>query len=343
VSRYSVAEVAARCGGHIVGDGELRLSGVRSLEAAGPGDLAFVADRRAGKKALASQAGAFLARSAEAFAGRTVIEVADPALAVVAALELFHPRREARPGIHPTAIVAPGALVDASAEIGPYAVVGDGTRVGPRAILESHVVVGRRCVLGEDAWLHPHVVLYDGVTLGARVEVHSGVVLGADGFGYVPGPKGAVKVPQIGTVTVEDDVEIGANSCVDRAALETTRIGAGTKVDDLVMVGHNCVVGKNGFLCGQAGLAGSTTVGDGVMLGGQVGSAGHLTIGNGVKAEAQSGIASDVPDGEVIHGSPAFDYREHHRSFVEFRRLPETARLVRALAEKAGLKKGEDG
>lgn len=343
MSSYSVAEVAARCGGRVAGDGELRLSGVRALEAAGPGELAFIADRKKEKAALASRAGALLARSAAAFPGRTVIEVADPALAVVAALELFYPRREARPGIHATAIVDPGALVDASAEIGAYAVVGDGARVGRRAILEAHVVVGRGCVLGEDAWLHPHVVLYDGVTLGARVEVHAGVVLGADGFGYVPGPKGIVKVPQVGTVTIGDDVEIGANSCIDRAALETTRIGAGTKVDDLVMVGHNCVVGTNGFLCGQSGLAGSTIVGDDVMLGGQVGSAGHLTIGNRVKAEAQSGIPSDVPDDAIIHGTPAFDYREHHRSFVEFRRLPETARLVRALAEKAGLRKGEDG
>jgi len=342
VSSFTVAEVAARCGGRVAGDGKLRLSGVRALEWAGPEELAFVADRKNEPKALASRAGALLARSAAAFPGRTVIEVPDPALAVVAALELFHPRREARPGIHGTAIVDPGALVDASAEVGPYAVVGDGSRVGPRAIVEAHVVVGRGCVLGEDAWLHPHVVLYDGVTLGARVEVHAGVVLGADGFGYVPGPKGIVKVPQVGTVAIGDDVEIGANSCIDRAALETTRIGAGTKVDDLVMVGHNCIVGTNGFLCGQAGLAGSTIVGDGVMLGGQVGSAGHLTIGNGVKAEAQSGIPSDVPDGAIIHGTPAFDYREHHRSFVEFRRLPETARLVRMLAEKAGLRKGED-
>jgi UDP-3-O-[3-hydroxymyristoyl] glucosamine N-acyltransferase len=342
VSRYSVAEVAARCGGRVTGDGSLRLSGVRSLEAAGPEELAFVADRKNEKRALSSRAGALLVRAAQAFPGRTVIGVTDPALAVVAVLELFHPRREVRAGIHPTAIVDPGALVDASAEVGPYAVVGGATRIGPRAILEAHVVVGRHCVVGEDAWLHAHVVLYDRVVLGARVAVHSGVVLGADGFGYVPGPKGIVKVPQVGTVTIEDDVEIGANSCIDRASLETTRIGAGTKVDDLVMVGHNCVVGKNGFLCGQAGLAGSTLVGDGVMLGGQVGAAGHLTIGNGVRAEAQSGIASDVPDGVIIHGSPAFSYREYHRSFAEFRRLPQTARLVRTLAEKAGLGKGEE-
>ena len=343
MSRYSVAEVAARCSGRVVGDGELRVAAVRSLEAAGPDDLAFVADRKNEKGARASRAGVLLVRSAEAFAGRTVIEVSDPAVAVVAVLELFNPRRKTRPGVHATAIVDAAARVDPSAEIGPYAVVGAGTRVGPRTLLEAHVVVGRECVIGADVWLHPHVVLYDGVRLGERVEVHSGVVLGADGFGYVPGPKGIVKVPQVGTVTVEDDVEIGANSCVDRAALETTRIGAGTKVDDLVMVGHNCVVGRNGFLCGQSGLAGSTTVGDGVMFGGQAGAAGHLRIGDGVKAEAQSGIASDVPDGAIVHGTPAFDYREHHRSFVEFRRLPRTARLVRALAAKAGLKDEEDG
>jgi UDP-3-O-[3-hydroxymyristoyl] glucosamine N-acyltransferase len=194
--------------------------------------------------------------------------------------------------------------------------------------------------VGAGSWLHPHVVLYDDVVLGERVEIHSGAVLGGDGFGYATTEKGLVKIPQVGGVTIGDDVEIGANTCIDRAALETTSVGAGTKIDDLVMLGHNVRLGRHDVLCAQVGIAGSAVIGDGVVLGGQVGVAGHITVGNGVRVQAQSGIGADVPDGEALHGSPAFAYRAYQKSHIEFRRLPETARLVRRLAEKAGLLKG---
>jgi len=201
-------------------------------------------------------------------------------------------------------------------------------------------VVGARCRVGALSWLHPHTVLYDDVLLGDRVEVHSGAVLGADGFGYATTEAGLVKIPQVGSVTIGDDVEVGANACIDRAALETTSVGSGTKIDDLVMVGHNVKIGRHDVLCAQVGIAGSAVIGDGVVLGGQVGVAGHLTVGNRVKVQAQSGIGADVPDGEALHGSPAIGYRAYQKSHIEFRRLPETARLVRRLAEKAGLLKG---
>jgi len=338
VTTFSVAEIAARTGGRVSGDGERQVGGVRSLEAAGSEDLAFVADARAEKSAPASAAGVLLAKSGSAFPGRTVIEVGDPSLAVAAVLGLFHPRRTARPGVHPTAVVGAGASIHPEAEVGPYAVVGDGSRVGAGAILEAHVVVGKGCAVGDGSWLHPHVVLYDWTVLGARVEIHSGAVLGADGFGYAKGPAGLVKVPQVGGVVVEDDVEIGANTCIDRATLEATRVGAGTKIDDLVMIGHNCLVGRHDILCGQTGLAGSTTVGDGVMLGGQVGVAGHLRIGHGVMAGAQTGIDGDVPDGEKVFGSPHMRHRDALRVAAELRRLPETARTVRELAARIGKK-----
>jgi UDP-3-O-[3-hydroxymyristoyl] glucosamine N-acyltransferase len=326
--------VAAACGGRVVGDGERRLSGVRSLESAGEDSLSFVNEERALPRAAASGAGALLARSASAFPGGTVIEVADPSAALVPVLRLFHPARIPRAGIHPT------ALVDPSAEIGPYAVVGDLSRVDANAIVGAHAVIGARCRVGAGSWLHPHVVLYDDVVLGERVEIHSGAVLGGDGFGYATTEKGLVKIPQVGGVTIGDDVEVGANSCIDRAALETTSVGAGTKIDDLVMLGHNVRLGRHDVLCAQVGVAGSAVVGDGVVLGGQVGVAGHLTVGNGVKVQAQSGIAADVPDGEALHGTPAFAYRAYQKSHIEFRRLPETARLVRRLARQAGLLKG---
>jgi UDP-3-O-[3-hydroxymyristoyl] glucosamine N-acyltransferase len=333
---FSAAELAGFCGGRLVGDGDRIVRAVRSLDRAGGEDLSFVADRKAEKLADRSAAGVLLARSAGPFAGRTVIEVADPALALIPVLEAFYPRRTASPSVHPTAIVGAGAVVDSGAEVGPYAVIGAGSRIGAGAIVEAHVVVGCGSEVGAGAWLHPHVVLYDGVVVGPRTEVHSGTVLGADGFGYAPSPSGIRKVPQVGTVEIGADAEIGANSCVDRAALEVTRVGDGTKVDDLVMVGHNCVIGRHDFICAQTGLAGSTVVGDGVVLGGQVGVAGHLRIGNGVKVGAQSGVNGDVPDGADINLSPHMPYRDSMKCLIEFRRLPETARLVRELARAAG-------
>ena len=337
MASFSVAEVAAACGGRVVGDGGRRLSGVRSLEGAGADELSFVSEEKALPRASVSGAGAFLARSASALPGRTVIEVADPSAALIVALRLFHPVRLPRPGIHMTAVVAPGAFVDPSAEVGAYAVVGDRSRVEANTIVGSHAVIGARCRVGSGSWLHPHVVLYDDVVLGERVEIHSGAVLGGDGFGYATTEKGLVKIPQVGGVTIGDDVEIGANTCIDRASLETTSVGAGTKIDDLVMLGHNVRIGRRDVLCAQVGVAGSAVIGDDVVLGGQVGVAGHLTVGAGVKAQAQSGIGADVPDGEALHGTPAFAYRAYQKSHVEFRRLPETARLVRRLARKAGL------
>lgn len=337
---FTAAELAAACGGRLAGDGEAVVVGVRSLEAAGPQELAFAADAAAVRRAALSRAGVLLVRDAERFEGRSVIESRDPALALVALLELFHPRRRARPGVHATAVVDPSASVDPTAEVGPFAVVGEGSRVLPRAIVEAHVVVGRSCTLGEEAWLHPHVVLYDGVEVGSRTEVHSGVVLGADGFGYAPSPAGIRKIPQVGGVTLGSDVEVGANSCVDRATFESTRVGDGTKIDDLVMVGHNSEIGRHGFVCAQVGLAGSSVVGDGVVLAGQVGVAGHLRIGNGVKVGAQSGISGDVPDGANVNGSPHMPYRDSMKAIVELRRLPETARLARELARRAGLTEG---
>lgn len=340
MTSFSVAEVAAACGGRVVGDGDRRLSGVRSLEGAGPDALSFVSDERALSRAAVSAAGALLARSASSLAGRTVIEVSDPSAALVPVLRLFHPARVPRPGIHATAVVEAGAFVDPSAEIGPFAVVGDRSRVEAHAIVGAHVVVGAGCRVGTLSWLHPHAVLYDDVLLGERVEIHSGAVLGADGFGYATTARGLAKIPQVGGVTIGDDVEIGANTCIDRAALEKTEVGAGTKIDDLVMLGHNVKVGRGDVLCAQVGIAGSAEIGDGVILGGQAGVAGHITVGNGVKVQAQSGIGRNVPDGEALHGSPAIGYREFQKAHIEFRRLPQTARLVRRLAEKAGLLKG---
>jgi UDP-3-O-[3-hydroxymyristoyl] glucosamine N-acyltransferase len=256
VVSFTVAEVAAACGGRVGGGSDARLTGVRALESAGPESLSFVSDAKSLKRAETSRAGAFLARTASDVPGRTVIEVADPQQALVAVLRLFHPRRAADAGIHPSAIVDPAASVDPSAEIGPFVVIGPGTVIGTGAVVEAHSVVGARCRIGAGSWLHPHVVLYDRTTLGERVEVHSGAVLGADGFGYATTARGLVKIPQVGVVTIGDDVEIGANTCVDRAALETTSVGAGTKIDNLAQIGHNVTIGRHDVICAQVGNRG---------------------------------------------------------------------------------------
>jgi UDP-3-O-[3-hydroxymyristoyl] glucosamine N-acyltransferase len=334
----TASALAEACGGRLVGDGAAVVEGVRALEKAGPRDVSFVADAKTEKSAAESAAGVLLARSAAPFPGRTVVEVPDPSAALAALLSGSFPRRVARPGVHPTAIVGAGARVDPDAEVGPYVVLGEDTEVGAGAILEAHVVVGRRCRVGSGAWLHPHVVLYDDVSLGSRAEVHSGAVLGADGFGYAASPSGMRKVPQVGGVEIGEDAEIGANTCVDRATLETTRVGDGTKIDDLVMIGHNCDVGRHVVLCGQVGIAGSTTVGDQTVLAGQVGVGGHMRVGRGVKAGGQTGITSDVPDGASIFGTPWMPHREAFRVSAELRRLPSTARLVRELAKGAEVK-----
>ena len=337
---YSAHDLAVACGGRLVGEDVPAIRGVRSLEAAGPGDVAFVADAKAQRRAASSAAGVLLARSAAPFPGRSVVEAEEPSAALATLLWLFHPRRTVRPGIHATAVVGEGTVVDPTAEVGPYAVLGGGSRVGADCIVESHSVLGNGCVLGAGCWLHPHVVLYDGVVLDERVEVHAGSVLGADGFGYASTPRGIAKIPQVGTVEIGADAEIGANSCIDRATFEVTRVGAGTKIDNLVQVGHNCDVGRHVILCGQVGLAGSTVIGDGSSLAGQVGTGGHVRIGRGVKVGGQSGIRDDVPDGGDAFGSPAVPGREALKTVAALRRLPETTRLVRLLAAKAGIPGG---
>lgn len=331
---FTAQEIASACGGDLRGNGDLLIQGVRALDKAGPTDLSFVAERKAIRSAARSAAGLLLVRKGEAEWDRPVVEVPDPSLALSTVLNLFHPRRRPRPGVHPTAVIASTARVDASAEIGPYAVLGEGVEVAEACIVDAHCVLGDSVRLGRGTWLHPHVVLYEGVTLGPGCEIHSGAVLGADGFGYASSKAGIRKIPQIGRVELGADVEIGANSCVDRASLEVTRVGDNTKIDDLVMIGHNCELGRSNFVCAQTGLAGSTATGDGVVLGGQVGVAGHLRIGNGVKVGAQTGVNTDVPDGSEIFGTPMMPFREALRASAEIRRLPETGRLVRDLAAR---------
>jgi UDP-3-O-[3-hydroxymyristoyl] glucosamine N-acyltransferase len=335
---YRLDELAAHLGGRFRGEGALRLLAVRPLEDAGPTDLSLLTSPRYRAQALASQAGALLGAPSLAedpgFAARDLLLADDPALALASLLALFVPARGARPGTHATAIVDPTASVDPTAAIGAYAVVGAGSVIAADAVVHPHVVVGEGCRIGPASVLHPHAVLYDDTELGARCIVHAGVVLGGDGFGYATSRGVHHKVPQIGRVVIEDDVEIGANTTIDRATLGETRIGAGTKIDNLVQVGHNVKVGKASVLCGQAGIAGSARLGDGVVLAGQSGVSGHIDVGSGVQVAAKSALLQSAEAGSKVAGIPAIELSAWRRQASVLARLPELARRVRALEKK---------
>ncbi|HEY0783161.1 MAG TPA: UDP-3-O-(3-hydroxymyristoyl)glucosamine N-acyltransferase, partial [Thermoanaerobaculia bacterium] len=239
-------------------------------------------------------------------------------------------------GVHQAAVVGQGCVVDATAHVGPYAVIGDGSRIGAGAVVQALAVVGRGCTVGDRAVLDPHSVLDDGTELGAGAIVHAGAVLGSDGFGYTFHQGAHRKVPQVGRVVVEADVEIGANTAIDRATLGETRIGAGTKIDNLVQIGHNVRIGRSSIVCGQAGVAGSCTIGDGVVLAGQAGIGDHLNLADGSQVAAQGGVLHDVPPGVQVAGYPAMPARQFRRQLVLLSRLGEMEKRLRALEKRLG-------
>jgi UDP-3-O-[3-hydroxymyristoyl] glucosamine N-acyltransferase len=332
-AQLTASEVAALVGGDLVGDGALPLSGVAPLDRASSGDLSFLGSGRYLPAFHASRAGAVLCRAEhrEAQPGpATRIVVADPHGALLRVLARIYPPAPRVPGVHPTAIVEPGASLGADVLLGPHVVVGAGARLGERVTVLANAVIGAGVSIGDDTTLHPGVVLYPGAVIGERVILHAGVRVAVDGFGYVPSATGHQKIPHVGRCLVGDDVEIGANSCLDRGSVDDTVIGPGTKIDNLVHVGHNCRVGARCFLMGQVGLAGSTRVEDDVILAGQVGVAGHLTIGAGARVGAQSGVMADIPAGASIFGYPAKPHREALRAIAVSYRL---SRIVDQLEE----------
>jgi UDP-3-O-[3-hydroxymyristoyl] glucosamine N-acyltransferase len=340
---HRLAELAELVSGRVEGDPDRTVEAIRALEAAGPGDLSFVTLVRHRARALASGAGALLVGEDLAamlagdrqVPGADLLVVADAGFALARLLALFHPDPGHVAGIHPTAIVGEGAVVDPAAHLGPYVVIGAGSRVGAGAAVLAHAVVGSGCTIGERALIHPHAVLYDRTEVGAGCIVHSGVVLGGDGFGYAT--RGGVhhKVPQVGRVVLEDEVEIGANTTIDRAALGETRVGAGTKIDNQVMLGHNVQVGRRSLLCAQVGIAGSTRIGDGVVLGARVGAIDHVEIGDRVQAAAGTEVFESLPPGAVVGGSPAHPVSRWRRQLVLLWKLEEMFRRLRALERRS--------
>jgi UDP-3-O-[3-hydroxymyristoyl] glucosamine N-acyltransferase len=331
---FRLGELAARVGGRVAGDPDRRLTGLRALEAAGPEHLSFYTDARLRRAAEASAAGAILTGPDVGDLAHDLLVCDDPGGALIELLRLFHPEAAAPPGVHPTAVVAAGSRVAGSASIGPYVVIGEDCVIGDGAVLHPFVCVGTGCRIGRQAVLHPHVVLYARTTVGDRVVLHAGTVIGADGFGYVWRDGRHVKVPQVGSTVIEADVEVGANSAIDRATVEETRVGAGTKIDNLVQIGHNVRIGRSSILCGQVGVAGSAVVGDGVVLAGQAGVSNRVTIGDRARVAGKSAAFDDVPAGEQVAGVPAVPASRWRRQVALLARLPEIRRRLSALERK---------
>jgi UDP-3-O-[3-hydroxymyristoyl] glucosamine N-acyltransferase len=322
-------EIAERLGCRLEGDGELEIHRVTGIEDAGPGDLTFFSNPKYSAELRGTRASAVILGPKADGAPCAMLRDPQPYLAFAKAVELFQDNWRPAPGAHRLASLGDGVQLGEGASIGPFAVIGEGAAIGARTIVYPHAVVGRHAQIGDDCVLHARVSIRERVQIGNRVIIQDGAVIGSDGYGFARRPDGTHhKIPQIGGVVVEDDVEIGAQTAIDRPAVGTTRIGAGSKIDNLVQIAHGVTIGRNVLLAAQVGIAGSTTIEDGVTLAGQVGVAGHLTIGKGAIATAQTGIPNSVDPGAFVSGYPAIANREWLKASAVFRRLPELKKRV---------------
>jgi UDP-3-O-[3-hydroxymyristoyl] glucosamine N-acyltransferase len=328
-------ELAERLACRLEGDGEVEIVRVAGIEDAGPGDLTFVASPKYLSALSTTRASAVLLREDAPATSIPVLRTADPYLGFARAVGLFAPKWKPEPGVHPMAAIARDAAVGAGVSIGAFVAVGEGAVIGEGTVIFPNVTVGAGTRIGAHCVIHSNVAIRERVTIGDRVILQNGVVVGGDGYGFVRRGDGShEKIPQVATVVIEDDVELGANTTVDRPAVGETRIKAGTKIDNLVQIAHGVVVGRNVLMAAQVGIAGSTEIGDGVMFGGQVGVGGHLTIGRGVVAVGQSGITNSVDAGTMVAGYPAIDAREWRRAAAVYRRLPELKKRIEELEAK---------
>ncbi len=324
-----LSELAAALGATLHGDGEVEITGIAGIEHAVAGQVTFVSNKKYTSLARTTRASAILVEPDFPETSAATLRIADPYLAYARTIELFYQPPAYAPGIHPTAVIADSATIGERAHIGPYVVIGEKAVIGDDAILHPHVVIYPNVVAGKHFTAHAHAVVREHCRLGDNVILQNGAVVGADGFGFARTPEGWYKIVQSGPAILEDEVEIQANACIDRASIGETRIRRGAKVDNLVQVGHGSTVGENTLLCAQVGLAGSTDVGKNVILAGQVGVAGHCTIGDGAIATAQSGIPNDVAPGKTVSGYPAVDNRQWLRSVAVFNRLPDLIKGLR--------------
>jgi UDP-3-O-[3-hydroxymyristoyl] glucosamine N-acyltransferase len=333
---FTAAEIAGHLQGEVIGDGSVKLASFAPADRAKPGELTFAENAEYFARADQSAASAIIVDGAFKSASKVLIRVPNARVAFAKVVALFFPEPTFASGIHPSAIIASSAHVDATAHVGPYCVIAQDVRIGPRCVLQGGNHVGAGARFGDDVNLFPNVTVYARSEIGNRVRIHAGTVIGSDGFGYVLDGGKHRKVPQIGHVVIGDDVEIGANVTVDRGALGPTIIGKGTKIDNLVQIAHNVVIGENCLIVSQAGIAGSTKLGSYVMLAGQVGLAGHLKLGDRVSVGAQSGVMHDIPDGQMWLGTPAQPDRQAKRQMIAIQHLPDVIKRVAKLERKAG-------
>jgi UDP-3-O-[3-hydroxymyristoyl] glucosamine N-acyltransferase len=334
----TLRQLAELVHGQLCGDGELVIHAAHPLSEAEPGSITFIEDEKHAQQLSACRASAVVAPEGLSSNGLSVLRVPDPVAAFVTIIRHLHGRAEPPVhGIDPRAWVHPTARIGAEASVYPFACVGEGSTVGARCRIYSGVAVGRFCRLGDDVTLYPHATLYDGTVLGDRAVIHANAVLGADGFGYRLQEGRHVKVPQLGQVEIGADVEIGACTTIDRGTFQATRIGDGTKIDNLVMVAHNCQIGRHNLFVSQMGIAGSSTTGDYVVVAGQAGIVDHVRIGDGATIGAQAGVTKEVPAGRRMLGSPATAERDQKRILMTLEKLPEIRRDVQRLKQRVGI------
>ncbi len=334
----TVRELADLVRGKIVGDGELIIHAARPLSDAEPGDITFLENGKRYTTLEASKASAAVVPTDTLANGKVHIQVSDPLFAFAAIVRHLHKRPDPGPsGIDPRSAIHPTVIFGEEISVAPFVSIGEGTRIGKRCRFHSGVSIGRDCQIGDDVTLHPNVVVYDGVILGNRAIVHANSVVGADGFGYRFHEGRHQKVPQLGIVEVGDDVEIGACATIDRGTFAPTRIGTGTKIDNLVQIAHNCQIGAHNIIVAQVGIAGSSTTGNYVVLAGQSGVVDHVNLGDGVVVGAKSAVTKDVPAGERVLGIPALPVFEQRKVWVSLERLPEIRREVRRIKKHLGM------
>jgi len=328
----SLGALAEQLGCELAGNPSVQIAGVSTLEKAGPGEVTFLANLKYAPKVKQTRAAAVFATERLAGIAAATLISGNPYYDFARALAIFYQPPKQKPGIHPTAIIAPSSKVGAGASVGAYAVIGENVTIGAHAAIYPHAVIYDGCTIGDNFTAHSHSSVREFCRIGDRVTLHNGVVVGGDGFGFAKHADGSqFKIVQSGVTVIEDDVEIQTLTSVDRASMGETRVKRGAKIDSLVQIGHGCIVGEDNIICAQAGLAGSTILEANVIMAGQSGSAGHITIHKGATVYAQAGVGHDVPENTVVGGSPAFEVRDWLRACTAFTKLPEMWKLVRQL------------
>ena len=330
----SLKEIALILGGDIDGDADCLISGMAGIDRAGPGDITFVANPKYAKYIATTRASAIVCAPDTVAPGRTLLRVANPYLAYAKALRFLNPAPKEPGTIDPRAVIADDVQMGRNATVYPFVFIGAGCRIGDNVTIYPHCFVGNNASIGSDTLLHPNVTVEERCIIGCRVIIHAGTVIGSDGFGFARDGAAYYKIPQLGIVQIDDDVEIGAGTTIDRAAMDRTWIKRGTKIDNLVQIAHNVVIGEDSCIVSQAGISGSTRLGDRVIMAGQSAAVGHIAIGSDCIVGARGAVVSDLADGQLVSGAPAIPHKDFLRATTTFPKLPEMRRAIAELTRK---------